>query len=67
MSVTDANKALQAVFAAAEKNDKDAFLVGLQALQAASRGGTLPTPHPVVTTFLRELHDERFANRRPKS
>lgn len=67
MTVHDANKALQAVLAAARKNDEDAFLAGLKTLQAASRGGNLPTPHPVVTAFLRELDDERFANRRPKS
>lgn len=67
MTINDANKALHAVLAAGAKKDEAAFLAALKELQATSRGANLPTPYPVVTTFLREIDDERFAKRRPKS
>jgi len=67
MTINDANKALRSVLATAAKKDQAAFLAALKELQSAARGPNLPTPFPVVTEFLREIDDERFARRRPKS
>jgi hypothetical protein len=67
VTVVDANKALHAALLAATTGDTAAYHAALKELQAASRGGNLPTPFPVVRDLLTTIDDERFATCRPKS